>query len=158
MSKTSDKVRESLQRKTGRRTIRAAEASDVIAANFKDISAALLQTDTRFTTAVEAMSEVLAFMEIVKSEVGTLAGRALEGAELAADHAHDMAHVATLVANMPDVIEAVKELEGRYTLPAGANEEMVRKVIKNLEGDLRRASGKGGVTFELLVRRNEQPA
>lgn len=153
MARTSDKIRESLQRKTGRRTIRAAEASDVVSANFKEMADTLLKTDTRFAAAVEAMGEVLSFMEIVKSEVATLAGRALEGAELAADHAHDMAHVATLVANMPDVIEAVKELEGRYTLPVGASEEMIRKVITNLENDLRRATGKGGVTFELLVRR-----
>jgi len=139
-------------RRSGRRTVQAAAAADVVAAQFKEISSTLLQTSPHFEAGVVALREVLAYMETVKAEVDAAAGHAAEGAMLAADHAHELAQVATVVSNLPELDGVDETIAGRYTLPDGATEAMLERVLLNLEADIRRAAGSGGITFELVAR------
>lgn len=142
-------------RRTGRRTVKAAEAASVVAADYQAMADALLKTDGRFADGLTALREVLAFMDVVKGELAAGAGHAVEGAVLAADHAHELAQIATIAGNLPELEAIDQAVIGRYTLPEKPTEEMVWRIVASLESDVVEAAGNGGVVFELRVRRDE---
>ena len=154
MTTSRDRVRD-LIRRSGRRTVLAAEAAGVVAEQFDQMSKALLETNPHFEAGITALREVLAYMESVKAEVAATTGHAVEGAALASDHAHELAQIATIAGNLPELERVDESVIGRYTLPEGPTEKMVRQIIASLESDVVEAAGGGGVVFELRARRDE---
>lgn len=154
MATDRDKIRD-LMRRTGRRTVEATKAADVVAEQYQQMAAALLETNPHFEAGIVALREVLAYMESVKAEVAATTGHAVEGAVLAADHAHELAQIATIAGNLPELERVDESVIGRYTLPERPTEKMVRQIIASLESDVVEAAGGGGVVFELRARRDE---
>lgn len=154
MATSRDKVRD-LMRRTGRRTVQAAEAASVVAGQFDQMSKALLETNPHFEAGLVALREVLAYMESVKAEVEATTGHAVEGAALAGDLAHELAQVATVASNLPELEQINESVIGRYTLPERPTEKMVRQIIASLESDVLETAGAGGVVFELRARRDD---
>lgn len=149
-----DRIRD-LVRRTGRRSVEASKAADIVASQFQQIADAATQANPHLATGIEAMREVLAYIETVGAELAALSGHAVEGAALAADHAHELAQIATIAGNLPELERVDESVIGRYTLPERPTEEMVRRIVASLESDVVEAAGGGGVVFELRARRDE---
>lgn len=153
MSKMTQQIRDNWLRSYSRRIRRLANDADILASGSRRISDMLSRQGRELGDFFRALDETIAFGKEIQARQDAMAGQAREDSEVAADFAHEAAHAVTLALNLPEFLEAT-DTSARFTIPAGATEEMVQKVIDNLSGEIRRTAKSGGaVTFGLVVRK-----